>query len=279
MAVDSNPGRVRFILSGSANLLLMAKVTESLAGRAVYFPLQPMTLGERDGTSPPAILKALFQGRFPAPGKAAPCPSPSPLMWRGFMPSLMNLERESSVVRWWEGYVTTFLERDLRQLSQIEALPDFRRLMTALALRCGHHLNQTEVARDLGLSQPTVHRYVNLLETTCLVERIPAFAVNRTKRLIKSPKVMWNDPGLAAFLAGHHDEQSLESARESGGIFEALVHLHLKVLGQLLAPAPPFFTGEPLPARRWTSSLNGDENCSPSRSSFPPVPDTLTPRT
>jgi len=242
IAVDSNPGQVRFVLSGSANLLLMEKVTESLAGRAVHFPLQPMTFGEMEGVPPPAVLKELFQGRFPKPGRTtSPCPPPLSLMWKGFMPSLMNLENAASVNRWWEGYVTTFLERDLRQLSQIEALPDFRRLMTALALRCGQHLNQTELARDLGLSQPTAHRYINLLETTCLVERIPAFAVNRTKRLIKSPKVIWNDPGLASFLGGHHDEQSLGSSRESGGIFESLVHLHLKVLCQLLTPRPSLF--------------------------------------
>lgn len=242
MAVDSNPGRVRFVLSGSANLLLMEKVTESLAGRAIHFPLQPMTFGEVAGASPPAALNELFHGRFPGSVKTmSPGPSPLPLMWRGFMPALMNLERASSVTRWWEGYATTFLERDLRQLSQIESLPDFRRLMTALALRCGCLLNQTEVARDLSMSQPTVHRYINLLETTCLLERIPAFAVNRTKRLIKSPKVIWNDPGLAAFLAGHHDEQSLGSSRESGGIFESLVHLHLKVLCQLMTPRPSIF--------------------------------------
>ena len=101
-------------------------------------------------------------------------------------------------------------------------LPDFRRLMVALSLRCGQILNQTEVARDTGISQPTVHRYINLLETACLVERLPAFALNRTKRLIKSPKVIWSDPGLVSFLAGHYDIESLRSSREAGGILEII---------------------------------------------------------
>ena len=138
----------------------------------------------------------------------------------------MNLDH-SAVSTWWEGYVTTYLERDLRQLSQIESLPDFRRLMSALALRGGQLLNQTELSRDIGISQPTIYRYINLLESTCLVERLPAYFVNRTKRLVKSPKIIWNDPGLASFLSGHYEIDSVRSSRESGGIFETMVYLHL----------------------------------------------------
>jgi hypothetical protein len=162
-------------------------------------------------------------------------------MWHGFMPALLALESSASVLRWWEGYIATYLERDLRQLSQIDSLPDFRRLMAALALRSGQILNQSEVARDIGISQPSVHRYINLLETTCLVERLPAFAVNRTKRLIKSPKLIWNDSGLACFLAGHFEPESLKASREAGGLFESMVYLHLNALSQLLTPKPRIF--------------------------------------
>ena len=238
-AVDSESDKHRFILSGSANLLLMKKVSESLAGRAVYFTLYPMNIGEINTHAPTGLLNMLFEGEFPKAGKRAFAPMvPFPLMWKGFMPSLMRLETSAAILRWWEGYVMTYLERDLRQLSQIDALPDFRRLMGALALRCGQILNQTEVARDTGISQPTAHRYINLLETTCLVERLPAFALNRTKRLIKSPKVIWSDPGLVSFLAGHYDCESLRSSREAGGIFETMVYLHLNALAQLLVPKP-----------------------------------------
>lgn len=245
-AVDSGPDRYRFILSGSANLLLMKKVSESLAGRAVYFTLHPMTIGEMNSCPPTNLLEGLFEGQLPKEEKiASDLLDPVPLMWKGFMPFLMRLESSGAALRWWEGYVTTYLERDLRQLSQIDALPDFRRLMGALALRCGQMLNQTEVARDTGISQPTVHRYIKLLETTCLVERLPAFALNRTKRLMKSPKVMWSDPGLAAFLAGHYDPEGLRSSREAGGIFESMVYLHLRALCQLLVPKPRIFYWRP----------------------------------
>jgi len=242
IAVDSHPDQYRFVLSGSANLLLMKKVSETLAGRAVYFTLNPLTIGEMRNLSPSNLLKNLFQGKLPEEKDIA---SESmvlfPLMWKGFMPSLLYLQTPSAVLRWWEGYVTTYLERDLRQLSQVEALPDFQRLMVALALRCGNVLNQTELSRDTNISQPTAHRYINLLETTCLIQRLPAFAVNRTKRLIKSPKVIWIDPGLASFLAGHYDPESLAASREAGGIFESLVYLHLNTLAQLMVPKARLF--------------------------------------
>jgi len=241
-AVDSNYNKYRFILSGSANILLMKKISESLAGRAIYFTLYPMTTGEMNNLAPTNLLEILFEGELPKAERIeSPLAAPFPLMWKGFMPSLMQLETAAAPLRWWESYVRTYLERDLRQLSQIDSLPDFRRLMAALALRCGQILNQTEVSRDIGISQPTVHRYINLLETTCLVERLPAYAINRTKRLIKSPKVMWSDPGLVSFLAGHYDSESLRSSREAGGIFESLVYLHLNALAQLLAPKPRIF--------------------------------------
>ena len=241
-AVDSTPDRYRFILSGSANLLLMKKVSESLAGRAVYFTLYPMTTGEMDSFAPPDLLKKLFAGKLPKEGKIKfPLGDVYPLMCRGFMPSLLRMETPEAVLRWWEGYIGTYLERDLRQLSQIDSLPDFRRFMVTLALRCGQMLNQTEVSRDTGISQPSIHRYINLLETTYLVERLPAFALNRTKRLIKSPKIIWGDPGLVSFLAGYYKPEALKSAREAGCIFECMVYLHLHALSQLLVPRPRMF--------------------------------------
>lgn len=240
--VDRNPGRLRFILSGSANLLLMKQVSESLAGRAVYFTLSPMTLGEMHDLPPGNLLAALFQGEFPAEGEVANAfLDPVPFIWKGGMPSLLALETEAALLRWWEGYIATYLERDLRQLSQIDNLPDFRRVMVALALCCGKILNQTEVARDTGISQSTVHRYINLLETTSLAERLPAFAVNRTKRLLKSPKLIWTDPGLVSFLSGHFTPEALRKSPEVGGAFEALIYLHLNVFSQLLTPKPRLY--------------------------------------
>jgi predicted AAA+ superfamily ATPase len=117
--------------------------------------------------------------------------------------------------------VRTYLERDLQSLAAIAGLPDFRRLMRAACLRIGQLVNQTELGRDVALPQPTVHRYLNLLETSYLLVRLPAYAVNRTKRLIKSPKLYWGDTGVALYLGGD---------AEPGG-----AHLENLVLHDLLA--------------------------------------------
>lgn len=112
------------------------------------------------------------------------------LVRRGGYPTpALALSTPAKRAVWFDGYVRTYLERELQNLAAISALPDFRRLMRAASLRLGQLLNQTELARDVALPQPTVHRWLNLLETSYLLVRLPAYAVNRTKRLIKSPKL------------------------------------------------------------------------------------------
>ena len=238
LTVDRNPGKYRFVLSGSANLLLMKNASESLAGRAVYFILDPMGLGEIRQTPPPDILTRLLSGDFPDEATLTEEPvDPVDIIMRGLMPPLLTLNSPPSWVRWWEGYVATYLERDLRQVAQIEALLDFRKLMELVALHSGQLLNQSAVARDAQLSQPTAHRYLNLLETTNLFERLPAYAVSHATRLLKSPKVFFNDPGLAVFLSGYYDLNDLRKARQYGAYFETLIYHHLRLLTRLMTPA------------------------------------------
>lgn len=236
-AVDQANGKLRFLLSGSANLLLMQHVSESLAGRAIYFTLYPMTFGETQRKPAPTILRELLAGQLPADKRVnRELPDLIPLILRGWMPALLRFDTAQAVLQWWEGYLATYLERDLRQLSQIESLVDFRRVMQLLALRTGQLLNQSEVARDAGLSQPTTHRYINLLEATYLLQRLPAFTASRTTRLLKSPKVQWADSGLPIYLAGYFDVRALEQAREVGNFFETFVVQQLRVLAELETP-------------------------------------------
>lgn len=234
LAVDRDPSR-RFALSGSANLLLMQQVTESLAGRAAYLELGPMTLGETRGLPASSLLNDLLDGRLPAEGTSERV-DPLPAMTHGLLPRLLGAT-DAQAATWWQGYVATYLERDLRQLSQIDSLPDFRRVMEALALRQGSLLNRSEIGRDTSVTQPTAHRYINLLQASSLLTLLPPYAVNRTKRLVKSPKPYWFDAGLSSFLAGHFTMESLRGSREAGAAFETLVLAHLRVATGLLTPA------------------------------------------
>ena len=233
--VDNDPKR-RFVISGSASLDLLSTVSETLAGRAISFPLAPMTLGEWNRLEPSHIGRDLLAGKLPTEAPASQTEDPIKLILRGFMPTLTRLRRNQDILDWWAGYVSTYLERDLRAISQVSSLADFRRVMELAALRTGQLLNQTQVSRDSAISQPTVHRYLNLLEASYISYRLPAYGRSRGKRLVKSPKLYWADPALAAFLAGHYSKAELAVSREIGGLFENLVFLHLQVLASLLIP-------------------------------------------
>ena len=203
--VDRKRQRGRFFLTGSANLLLMGRVSETLAGRASYLTLWPMTRREQlshgRGGLWPELLAAADEA-WPSVIAAHPAP---PEDWRecarrgGYPTPALELETAARDT-WFAGYAQTYLERDLQQISSISNLPDLRRLMRAVCLRLGQLMNQTELGRDVALPQPTVHRWLNVLEVSYQMVRVPAYAVNRTKRLIKAPKLYWTDTGLALHL-------------------------------------------------------------------------------
>lgn len=222
---DRRPGR--FLLTGSANLLLMRQVSESLAGRASYLTLWPMTRREQRGLGRCGLWDELLAAPDEQWRDLLAAEPDAPDDWRvlarrgGFPTPAVELKTPKERAIWFDGYVRTYLERDLQDLAAISALPDFRRLMRAACLRVGQLVNQTELGRDVALPQPTVHRWLNLLETSYQLVRLPAYAVNRTKRLIKAPKIYWGDTGVALHLA---------EMDEPGG-----VHLENLILQDLLA--------------------------------------------
>ncbi len=209
--IDRHRRPGRFLLTGSANLLLMGRVSESLAGRASYLTLWPMTRREQKGLGRCGIWERLFEAPDDQWLEVVSKSGNTEDDWRaiarrgGFPVPAVHLDSPEARAIWFDGYVQTYLERDLQALSSIAALPDFRRLMRAACLGLGRLVNQSRLGRDIGLKQPTVHRYLNLLETSYLLVRVPAYSVNRTKRLVKSPKLYWGDTGLAMHLAQEED--------------------------------------------------------------------------
>ena len=210
-AIDRDRVPGRFLLTGSANLLLMRQVAESLAGRASYLSLWPMTRREQRGLGRCGLWDELLAARDGEWLDLLAAQPDTPADWRdlarrgGYPTPALALTTGPERAIWFEGYERTYLERDLQDLAAISALPDFRRLMRAACLRLGQLVNQTELGRDVALPQPTVHRWLNLLEASYQLLRLPAYAVNRTKRLIKSPKLYWGDTGVALHLAGATD--------------------------------------------------------------------------
>lgn len=198
----------RFLLTCSANLLMMKSVADSLAGRAAYRTLHPLTRREQLGMGCAGRWSELLAepvARWPAllTEDKAPAEDWTALVRRGGFPvPALELKKAAARTTWLEGYVRTYLERDLRDLSSVQSLPDFRRLMRAAALRTGSLLNQTELGRDVGLPATTVQRHLGLLETSHLIVRLEPYSVNRTRRLIKASKLYWADTGLALHLAG-----------------------------------------------------------------------------
>ena len=196
----------RFVLTGSANLLLMRRVSESLAGRAAYVHIWPFTRGERAGEARAGCWSALldtpfarWEGALRRGGRAD---------WReearrgGYPTPALELAGAAERATWFGGYLQTYLERDLRDHAAIDALADFRRLMRAACLRIGNLANQAELARDAGVPPATAHRWLNVLDASFQLRRLEPYSVNRTRRLVKTPKLYWTDTALALHIAG-----------------------------------------------------------------------------
>jgi predicted AAA+ superfamily ATPase len=243
-AVDRDRRKGRFLLTGSANLLLMRKVSESLAGRAMYLTLLPLTEREKRGTPDPGPWGRLLEARTPKElgrlleREGAPAANCTERALIGGYPSVVLADSSRDRMRWFEGYVRTYLERDLQDVASISALADFRRLMGLVTLRLGQLLNQSELGRDAALSQPTVHRYLNLLETSYQMVRVPAYARTGSKRLIKSPRAYWGDVGLGAFLIGLSEPTEVRRHRSAGALLENLVLAQLLAWREVELPRP-----------------------------------------
>jgi predicted AAA+ superfamily ATPase len=210
------------LLSGSANLGLLAGVSESLAGRAVYLTLHPLTRRECHGKiADPLEIERFFEsGRWPSHEPADPV-SAQELLRGGLPPVALGQVHDRAL--WFTGFEQTYLERDVRHLAQVTDLIGFRRLLKLAALRTGQLLNHSNLARDAHLSVVTAGRYLSLLEASFVVTRLPPYLANRASRLIKSPKVFVSDAGLACHLTGVEDLGPSWADPLKGSIIETYV--------------------------------------------------------
>jgi hypothetical protein len=196
---ERKPGM--FLLTGSANVLSLPRISESLAGRMEIHTLWPLSEGERAGYQE-SFIPSLFAGRPPDPPDKRHTPTSLPaLISKSGFPG--NLKRSSTrLEEWHRSYVTSILQRDVRDLAKIDGLTAMPNLLKLLAARSSGLLNTSDLTRDAGIPNSTLKRYLALFEMLFLVYRLPAWSGKLSKRLIKAPKVMLCDTALACHLLG-----------------------------------------------------------------------------
>lgn len=192
--IDQHPREMgRWLFTGSQEHPLMQGVTESMAGRAAILQLLPFSLLETDRVT-------LLTGGYP---EAIARPRASGL--------------------WFSSYIQTYLERDVRAVTNVRDLATFRRFLALVASRHGQMLNKTDLAAPLGVSLPTVGEWLHVLEVTGQIILVPPYFENFGKRLVKSPKLYLGDPGLACYLLGIRSQAELDRSPFLGALFEGFV--------------------------------------------------------
>ncbi len=231
VAVDSDPTPGRFVLTGSANVFTLPKLADSLAGRMEIVTLWPLSQGELAGVSEGFIERICADEFAPAQGPHDAALERDELLaraLRGGYPLALGRTSERSRKQWVDGYLTTLLERDVRDLSKVRDLKEFPRLLQALATRSSTLLNLNEISRLIGLQHETLRRYTALLEALWLVVELPAWSANLGKRLVKTPKFTLNDTGLLASLLGINQTRLTREPLLLGQLLESFVVMELR---------------------------------------------------
>jgi len=200
VVVDEYPDAA-FVLTGSNNLLLMQRITQSLAGRTAVLTLLPFSIAELTEVDKSAGLYSIMLNGF------------YPAVWAQNIPP-QDVYRQ---------YFSTYLQRDVRQVMNIRHLSEFRRFIVICASRIGSEFNAQGISNELGVSIPTIQEWMNVLETSYVAFRLPPFFRNIGKRLVKTPKIYFYDVGLVCYLLGIHTPQQLETHPLRGSIFENMV--------------------------------------------------------
>lgn len=218
--IDENrSSKGMYLLTGSQNLTMMSRVTESLAGRSAILRLLPLSFHELWG-DPEARLP--WEEGYQRVQRHVPAPQLWSQFLRGTYPELAA-EPERDFGLWYSSYVQTYLERDVRGLKQIGDLAGFQSFLRVLAARSGQLLNLADISRDLGIAFNTAKAWLSILEATYQVVVLRPYFVNAGKRLVKTPKVYFTDVGMLCYLSGLRNPEHAASGPLSGAIVETAV--------------------------------------------------------
>ena len=196
---DRRPGR--FILTGSANVLMVPKLADSLAGRMETLRLHPLAQAEIAGARS-NFLDALFSARFPRADRKRLGRALAERIVSGGYPAALARTSSKRRAAWYRDYLDALVQRDVRDLARIASLDVLPRLLKAAAGQTARLINVADLAAPFSLSRPTIRDYVTLLRQVFLLEELPSWHSNRLKRLVKTPKLHVSDTGLACSLLG-----------------------------------------------------------------------------
>ncbi len=223
LSVDQERTPGQFLLTGSANLLLLPRVQESLAGRIEVIHLHPLSELEKHGGEK-SLLQELLSGQIKtqiSSGDRVVQGVPEAVC-RGGYPE-PNTRSIAGARRWFRQYLNAIIQRDVQDIASIHKEDELIRLMELLALRTANLLNVTNISNDLGLDRETTEKYITILERLFLVRRLPAWHRNRSKRLIRTPKIHVVDSGLAAMLNRLNIGDWLSYSTDFGAVLESFV--------------------------------------------------------
>jgi uncharacterized protein len=217
-----------FVLTGSANVLSLPRLGDSLAGRMEIHTLWPLSRGEIEQNFED-VINTLFNSNALETSKLRKLSLDEVIIWicQGGYPEAIRRDSADRRQKWLSSYMAMILEKDVRELSNIEGLIELPNLMQLLASRCGSLLNTSEISRTLGIPSSTLKRYLSLLENIYLFISMPAWAKNTTKRLVKAPKIYLNDTGLLTNLMGCNYARLLKDKGFLGHVLENFVVMEL----------------------------------------------------
>lgn len=219
LRIDRERGRFgRWVLTGSQQFQLMANVSESLAGRIALLDLLPFSLRELPAADGRSLASLVWTGFYPDPA---------------LDPAKRDL--------WISSYVQTYVERDVRQLLKVQDLRTFETVLGLCAARHSQELNMADLARSAGISQPTVKTWINLLEAAYVVRLLPPYFENFGKRLVRSPKLYFLDPGLVCALTRQPGPEAALAGAMGGALFEGLVVSEAYKVFAVLGRRPDLF--------------------------------------
>jgi hypothetical protein len=222
---DRRPGC--FILTGSANVLLVPRLSDSLAGRMEVLRLHPLSQGELEGRRP-GFLDALFAGRFGLTRRARLGKELAERVASGGYPAALARAGGRRRREWYRSYAGLLIERDVRQLARVSDLATMAKLLELAAGQTARLANVSELAGPFQLSRPTIRDYVGLLERMFVLEFVPPWHSNRLSRLVKAPKLQLGDSGLAAALLGVDAAALGEDRMLLGQLLETFVYGELR---------------------------------------------------